>query len=307
MTNTIMGNLSMFRNLRCDDAFANVIIVTTFWDEMLDAAKGDMREKTLMQRADWWGYMVKKGSRTWRFLNTRESALSILADAAGLPAVTLQIQEEIVEQGREIADTTVGEALDKELAETKRTYQRELASLQAENEQAARDHDEELRRFLDEAEREKHDLIRQLESEQAALRADRREEQRRMEQRFKDQIARLRRDRERGERSIEDLEARLTTERADAERRFAAAMDQSDRIIGELRAEMLTVAEDERRRYGEAIDRVRLQQKAAADESAKWKAEVERLGRQVSEAVVAQRNAAGTEERRRLEQRILFL
>ena len=97
MTNTLMRNLSMFRSLCGDDAFKNVILVTTFRDELQDMSKGEARERDLVQKTEWWGYMASKGSRTRRFLNTRESALSIIGDLAGLPTVTLQIQQEVVE------------------------------------------------------------------------------------------------------------------------------------------------------------------------------------------------------------------
>ncbi|KAG5758565.1 hypothetical protein H9Q72_013300 [Fusarium xylarioides] len=72
--------------------------------------------------------------------------------------------------------------------------------------------------------------MRRLESEQAALHADRREQQRRMEQAFNDQLVRLERERKAREAKIQDLETRLSTERADANERFQAAMAESNRM-----------------------------------------------------------------------------
>jgi hypothetical protein len=190
MTNAIMRNLTMFRSLCGDNAFKNVLLVTTFWDELQDEAKGEMRERELLQKLEWWGNMTSKGSRMRRFQNTRESALSIVADLAGLPVVTLQIQTEMVEQGLGIDQTTAGEALNRELAELRAAYADQLETLRKEKEQAKKDHDVQLQNFLENMEEEKRKLIIRLENEQAALHADRREEQRRMEQLFNDQLLR---------------------------------------------------------------------------------------------------------------------
>jgi hypothetical protein len=48
VTNTIMRNLAMFRSLCGDKPLKNVALVTTFWDELLDKAKGEKREQQLI-------------------------------------------------------------------------------------------------------------------------------------------------------------------------------------------------------------------------------------------------------------------
>lgn len=302
MTNALMRNLTMFRSLCGDDAFKNVVLVTTFWDELPDLAKGEAREKMLVEVADWWGYMASKGSQVRRFLNTRESALDVLADLTGLPEITLQIQEEMVNQGLEVGETTAGEALNQELADLTAKFARELEVLQEEKEQARKEHDIHLQELLEKMETEKQDLLMRLESEQAALHADRREQERRMEQFFNDQLLRLQREGKAREQKIEELESRLSDERADSERRFQEAMAESNRVLQDLKAGMAAQEETSRARYEEAMRVVREKQ----DEAARAKAEVDRLNKEVEEVIVGQGTADWT-ERRALEQRLAYL
>jgi hypothetical protein len=302
MTNALMRNLTMFRSLCGDNAFKNVVLATTFWDELPDLAKGKAREKMLVEVSDWWGYMASRGSQVRRFLNSRESALDILADLTGLPEITLQIQEEMVNQGLEVGETTAGEALNQELADLTARFERELEALQEEKEQARREHDIHLQELLEKMETEKQDLLMHLESEQAALHADRREQERRMEQFFNDQLLRLQREGKAREQKIEELESRLSDERADSERRFQEAMAESNRVLQGLKAGMAAQEETSRTRYEAAMREVRERQ----DEAARAKAEVDRLNREVEEAMVGQGTANWT-ERHALEQRLAYL
>ncbi|RMJ20287.1 hypothetical protein CDV36_000084 [Fusarium kuroshium] len=193
MTNAIMRNLTMFRSLCGDAAFQNVVLATTFWDELQDQSKGEDREQQLLARGEWWGYMTAKGSKNMRFHNTRESALDIISKVIDLDIVTLQVQEEMVNRGLEVEHTTAGETLNSELVEQRKAFEKALQTLHQEKEQAKRDHDVHLQEIIETLELEKMTLLQEIESEQAALHADRREERRRMEQEFYDEKLRLER------------------------------------------------------------------------------------------------------------------
>ncbi|ENH73322.1 hypothetical protein FOC1_g10008807 [Fusarium oxysporum f. sp. cubense race 1] len=172
MTNAIMRNLTMFRNLCGDGAFENVILATTFWDELQDESKGAAREHELISTPEWWGYMSNKGSRIRRFQNTRESALEIVNELVDLPAVTLQIQEEIVEQGLGVDQTTAGEALNEELNKLREQHQAQLNSIREEKEQAIKDRDVQLEKMLDKLEQEKQQFMRQSNRMVSALKLE---------------------------------------------------------------------------------------------------------------------------------------
>ncbi|KAJ4317353.1 hypothetical protein N0V84_007410 [Fusarium piperis] len=267
MTNALMRNLTMFRNLCGDAAFQNVVLVTTFWDELQDQAKGEGREQQLLDRDEWWGYMAAKGSNTLRFQNTRESALEIVSKVIDLDIVTLQVQEEMVNKGLEVDQTTAGEALNSELTEQRKAFERALETLHHEKEQAKRDHDVQLQGIIERMELEKVALLQDIESEQAALHADRREERRRIEQDFYDEKLRL-------ERMVQEVVAESVrikeeteTEAREERRRMKAEFDgklhefseqqsqEVQKIVQEFEQRLAAEKAEGHRRLTEALER----------------------------------------------------
>jgi energy-coupling factor transporter ATP-binding protein EcfA2 len=185
ITNLQMRNLEMLKNLCGLEAFSNVVLTTTFWDDLLDTDKGSRREKQLLNSNDMWGYMTEQGSKNKRFLNTRESALAIAREAAGMEPVKLQIQIETVDNCLEIDETAAGIALDHELSKVKQDAQMALERALAERDKA---HQAQLKEIMEKQAQEIEEHIRDLEHEQALLRTHNRDERRRLVQRFEDVI-----------------------------------------------------------------------------------------------------------------------
>ncbi|KFY98985.1 hypothetical protein V498_01084 [Pseudogymnoascus sp. VKM F-4517 (FW-2822)] len=104
-----LRSLKLFRALCGEKNFANVVIGTTFWDSIGDLRIGLQREKELCESADFWGPMMRKGSRVVRFLSRDYStAAGILLDMAKKSPCVFQIQEETVIQGKSLQDTSAG-------------------------------------------------------------------------------------------------------------------------------------------------------------------------------------------------------
>jgi hypothetical protein len=162
-----------------------VVLTTTFWDELLDTDKGSRREKQLLNSNDMWGYMTEQGSKNKRFLNTRESALAIAREAAGMEPVKLQIQIETIDNCLEIDETAAGIALDHELNKVKQDAQMALERALAERDKT---HQAQLKEIMEKQAQEIEEHIRDLEHEQALLRTHNRDERRRLVQRFEDAI-----------------------------------------------------------------------------------------------------------------------
>ena len=74
---TPLKNLRMFEKLCGKNAFGNIILTTTMWDN-IDDATGQEREKEL--RGLYWKSMIELGSTTVRYRNTRDSACEILGN-----------------------------------------------------------------------------------------------------------------------------------------------------------------------------------------------------------------------------------
>ena len=107
MAGTPLKNLRMFEQLCGKNAFQNVILTTTMWDEV-DEETGSEREMEL--KSKYWRSMLEQQSTTNRFLGTRESALNIiqpLVDAANDKSKLL-LQQEMVDMRTKLPATSAG-------------------------------------------------------------------------------------------------------------------------------------------------------------------------------------------------------
>jgi len=98
----------MFEKLCGPSALQNVILTTTMWDEV-DEATGLMREEEL--RTKYWKSMITFGSRMARVGNTYDSAWDVLDKFANTAHRPVLLQQEMVDQGKDLANTTAGSAL----------------------------------------------------------------------------------------------------------------------------------------------------------------------------------------------------
>jgi len=148
MGGTALRNNRMFRKLCGEDAFKNVVLVTTFW-EGIDPSVGEQREKELCENRDFWGGMLEKGARIVRLQTDRRSGLELIEQISASEKITLDAQDEMVNQGKDAKDT---EALKWERESLERA-QRELEAerdaarikIELELEQARREQEEIVR------------------------------------------------------------------------------------------------------------------------------------------------------------------
>ena len=116
MSATPHRNLLMFGELTGRKGTNNVVLATTMWDKLhpkLD--DGSKRERGLTKK--YWKVMIRNGAGVERFLNTSDSAWSIVNNVVNRngPKVALLFQEETVDQGRYVEETSAGEALELDL------------------------------------------------------------------------------------------------------------------------------------------------------------------------------------------------
>jgi hypothetical protein len=137
MQGSAKKNLHMFKALCGSGQFTNVILVTTMW-EIVNQELGAAREKDLMETDEFWGHMLRNGSRVERHNNTQESAKRIVEKFVEKKKVELDIQDEIVRQQRNLHDTTAGKTLESELAQERERSERREAKARREYERALR-------------------------------------------------------------------------------------------------------------------------------------------------------------------------
>ncbi|KAJ3513208.1 hypothetical protein NLJ89_g3076 [Agrocybe chaxingu] len=128
MAGTPHRNLRMFGELCGDKAAHNVVLVSTMWDT-LERRTGEERERQLKQY--FWKKMIEHGASVDRFENTSQSAWSIIDNIIERADVqeALLLQEEMVDLGMRLNETSAGMVLLDSLQRLMATQQRVLEEL----------------------------------------------------------------------------------------------------------------------------------------------------------------------------------
>jgi hypothetical protein len=158
MLGTTRKNFDMFRKLCGDGAAASVILGTTKWAEVHQGV-AERREKQLIET--YWRDMTGQGSRVRRFLDTSESAWTIvycILDALA-KIEALKIQEELVNLQAIIPETDAGKTLRytlQQLLEMQKQMAEELAA------QAAGGDDAQVQAKLEEHQNQMRATLKQI-------------------------------------------------------------------------------------------------------------------------------------------------
>ena len=137
----------MFRELCGDAALKNVVLVTNMWSEV-SSEVGEDRERQLSNK--FFRPVLELGVQMVRHHNTAQSAHDIIRRMLANDPVVLQIQRELVDEHKDIADTAAGRAVNQELNELMRRNQAELKEVQEEIERALKEKDEQTMQELEE-------------------------------------------------------------------------------------------------------------------------------------------------------------
>ncbi|KAJ5678494.1 P-loop containing nucleoside triphosphate hydrolase protein [Penicillium maclennaniae] len=213
MQGTAKKNLLMFKRLCGENALKNVILVTTMWDKVKDS-EGDARERELKETEDFWGYMVRNGSRVERHFNNQESAKQLVSKLLKEKRIELTIQDEMVREKRDLNQTNAGRTLDNELASEREKWQKLAVQQKADMDEAMRLRDKQLATVLSEERLKSEAKAKKLNEEREKLRVNladlRRENQRRMQRMLEAQQAQLREENEYiAQKTLEDQQVQL--------------------------------------------------------------------------------------------------
>ena len=157
-------NFKMFQNLCGEEALKNVVIVTNMWSRV-EPEVGEAREAELMGDEMFFKPAIARNARMARHQNTTSSAEEIIRLLINNRPLPLQIQRELIDEGKDILETNAGQELDRELNNEIRKHQEEIRVLAEEMEQAARDKDEETRNELETETRRMQEQLRKAEEE----------------------------------------------------------------------------------------------------------------------------------------------
>ncbi|PSR75185.1 hypothetical protein PHLCEN_2v9275 [Hermanssonia centrifuga] len=133
-------NFRMFRKLCGDDTLKNIVIVTNMWGQV-DPERGAERELELQTDEDLFKPVLREGATMLRHYNTVASAEAILLQLVHNSPQALRIQQELVDERKDLADTGAGQEVARELMELKKKHRQEVAELTKEIEEAAKEKD----------------------------------------------------------------------------------------------------------------------------------------------------------------------
>jgi hypothetical protein len=127
---TPLKNLRMFEKLCGKHALGNIILTTTMWDK-IDETTGQEREKEL--KGQYWKSMIRLGSTTIRYRNTKDSAWEILDKVlqSGHNRHAVLLQNEMVDMERQLNETDAGRTLYTALESLVKRRQETLDEIQA--------------------------------------------------------------------------------------------------------------------------------------------------------------------------------
>jgi len=169
----------MFRKLCGDSTLKNVVLVTNMWGKV-EQGVAEAREREL---ADiFFKPALDKQAQLARHYNTTQSSHDIIRRIMKNDPAPLRIQEELVEEGKNIRDTAAGEAIDEELHRLIKRHEIEMNDLREEMRQALREKDEETRRELEEETRKIRAQMDKMRMNSEAMESKYNEERRKMEE-----------------------------------------------------------------------------------------------------------------------------
>lgn len=172
MQGSAKKNLLMFKKLCGDDALRKVVLTTTMWDKV-PQREAENREQELVEAPEFWGFMVSKGSTVYRHNNTVASAVRIIEELVrGNTTVTLDLQNQMVNQKHNLRDTAAGRELESEMIRERQKWAIELKNAQEQMKEAIRLRDQESEQALQEFKDEITIQMRRLEIDNKRLYID---------------------------------------------------------------------------------------------------------------------------------------
>ncbi|CZR55861.1 uncharacterized protein PAC_05749 [Phialocephala subalpina] len=144
------------------DALKNVILATTMWSNVTPE-KGTERESQLLSTPEFWGWMKAQGSTVRRHMGDRRSAVKIIDYFVNQKShVTLEIQDQMVNQNKNLDQTSAGQELQSELLREREKFKADLEQVQRDMQEAIKERDAMAEEALKEVRDEYRSKIEEL-------------------------------------------------------------------------------------------------------------------------------------------------
>ena len=164
VSGTLRKNFKMFQELSGERTLRNVVIVTNMWGEV-ESRVGEKREAELKGKDIFFKPILDQHAQMARHMNTTDTAQRILRLILHNTPLPQRIQEEIVDEGKDISKTSAGQELDRELQQQIGKHKEEMRVLEEQVQQAMKDKDEDAKKRLMKEIKEMKDKIKEIESD----------------------------------------------------------------------------------------------------------------------------------------------
>ncbi|EHY53394.1 hypothetical protein HRR83_003601 [Exophiala dermatitidis] len=249
MYGSSLRNLKMFRDLCGENPMKNVIFATTGWRLAKEGGQYERaveRETQLCTERLFWEPMIRFGAGTARFEDSRESGIKIIRKLIPQRPVVLQIQHELVDQDRNLIDTTAGATVNEEIKRLEAQYQQQLREIQREMAEALKTSDLEHQQALEETKATIEFLREQTRQARDILNYERRN----MDRRHENEMQSL-------QNALQDTRMALDNQRRRAQAEAAAQRyeDQMrfEQIVTQLKENMTKLRQEDQKLIEEAI------------------------------------------------------
>ena len=107
MAGAPLRNLRVFQQLCGNDSLSRIVLTTTMWDEVDDDVG---KERLTELEESFWKGMIRRGSTTFRYKNTKESAEELLLTLVANRRCPVQLQKEM-DRDMDLRETSAGHEL----------------------------------------------------------------------------------------------------------------------------------------------------------------------------------------------------
>lgn len=167
VTGVTQRNFTMFQKLCGDSSLKNVVIVTTRWD-MVTSERGEIREKQLASDKLFFQPALKKKAQLSRHDGSSEIGRHIVEKMVNNEKLPLQIQIEVVDKRMNLVQTMAGGELAEDIKTLVEKHEKEKAQLLKDLESA----NSQMRKELLEEVRRVREALAKSEAEKRLLESD---------------------------------------------------------------------------------------------------------------------------------------
>lgn len=135
MAGTAFKNLRTFKKLVGTGSMASVALVSTMWSASSDDEE-DRRYELLINKEEYWKSMIDQGAMPYRHTNDRQSAIKIIGPLLKKKPTVLELQHELVDQGKQLNNTEAGKEVDAGISLQRELLERKIEQTRTDMNQA---------------------------------------------------------------------------------------------------------------------------------------------------------------------------